>query len=87
MALAVTDALRINPDLYFETILKDPQWHKFAYGETQLNHAEDSFSTIGSVDSRERKLQHPNGNPMGRLVAAVRSKSAKRIEKANGANP
>ena len=54
---------------------------------TQLNHAKNSLSTIGSVDSRERKLQHPNGNPMGRLVAAVRSKSAKRIEEANGANP
>ena len=87
MALAATDALRIDLDLYFETKLKDPQWHKFAYGETQLNHAEDSLSTIGSVDSRERKLQYPTRTPMRRRVASVRYKSAKRIEKPNGADP
>ena len=34
MALAVTDALRIDSDLYFETKLKDPQWHKFAYWDS-----------------------------------------------------
>ena len=45
MALAVTDALRIDSDLYFETKLRGPQRHKFAYEKTQLNHAEDSLST------------------------------------------
>ena len=63
MALAVTDAVRIDSDLYFETKLKDPQWHKFAYREPQLNHAEDSLSTIDSVDSRDRKLQYPTRTP------------------------
>ena len=87
MALAITDALRIDLDLYFETKLIDPQWHKFENGETQLNHAEDSFSKIGSVDSREHKLQYPTRTPMRGPTIPAQSKTANRIGKPNGTNP
>ena len=87
MALTVTDALRIDSDLYLETKLKGPQRHKFAYGKTQLIHAEDSLNTIGSVDSREHKLQYPTRTPMRRPTVPARSKTANRIGKTNGTNP